>query len=165
MSNRELRVIGYLVLSLLLALPACTPAAYGVNEAAVEQARSAGVPLVVDTIEILRGRSNDTYLRLEFTAVDGQSIVGLVVRAALSSTDGSRIVNSSTGDSNLSLRLETGFDFRHAGEWGPYFVGSAVRCLEVDGIELLLSSGHRIWLSPSSGLDTALAHTKGELCP
>jgi hypothetical protein len=149
---------------LLVGLPACTPAAFGVNEAAVDQARSAGIPLVVDSVEIFRGDSNDTYVRMEFTAVGDQPIVGLVVRAQLRDAGGNPLSNRPSGDSSLELRLEAGFDFRHAGIWGPYFVGPYARCLSVDSVDLLLESGRRILVGRGDELGTALKYTQGDLC-
>lgn len=160
----RLGVVECIALSLLASLSACTPAAFGVNEDAVSQARAAGVPIVVDSVEIFRGRSNDTSLRLELTSVDSQTVVSVVMRSALIGVGGRPLTNQSSGASVLELHLGTGFDSRHAGVWGPFFVGPTARCLEVHSIEVSLETGRRIILDSDNGLDVALAHAKGPVC-
>lgn len=151
-------------LALLAGLAACTPAAYGVNEDAVELARVAGVPVVVDAIRVHNGRSNDSYIRLEFTSVDGLAISGIGIQAVFLGADGRPSVNRTTGATVLELALEERFDFRHAGVWGPFFVRPMPQCLRIDAIELQLGSGRVIGLLHGSGLEATLAYTLGDLC-
>src|SRR5690606_23023034 len=111
--------LSLLIISLLALVAGCAPSLSGSDSAAIENARAEGVPIIIDEVQIIRGISNDTSIRMEITAVNRQTVGGLIVRARVHEAIGKPILNRTDGSVDFSFCLERVFSGRHRAIWGP----------------------------------------------
>lgn len=148
----------------IILLSACAPAVTETDPNALELARAASMPIVIDDIRVHKGSSNDTYFLALISAVDGQMIRRLAITAQAEDASGKALVPQPRDMPTLKLQLDTPFDDRHIAQWGPFFMGPTAHCLNILAIEVSTGSGTTTHIAATPAYRAATRYTVGQLC-